>query len=421
MIANQHNWANNYTYGAARLHEPETIEEVREIVVGSKKARALGTRHSFNGIADCNEDLISLQNLDRVVELDEARGTVMVDGGIRYGELGKYLHQHGHALRNLASLPHISVAGACVTGTHGSGVGNGNLATAVTAMEMVRADGEMVEVSRNRIGKAFEGMVVGLGGFGIVTKLTLEIIPTFSVRQYVYENLPATELEKHFDEIMSSGYSVSLFTDWQGDSVSQVWKKCRDAKKVTAGKEFFGATPAPVDRHPIRSISAVNCTAQMGVPGPWHERLPHFRMEYTPSSGEELQTEYFVGREDAVAALGAITRLREELRPLLQISEVRTVAADGLWMSPCYERASVAIHFTWKKDWPAVQKLLPVIEEQLARFDGRPHWGKLFTMTPARLQSLYKRLPEFLELMRSHDPRGKFRNAFLETYLFRSR
>jgi xylitol oxidase len=264
-------------------------------------------------------------------------------------------------------------------------------------------------------------MVVGLGGFGIVTKLTLEIIPTFSVRQYVYENLPASELEKHFDEIMSSGYSVSLFTDWQGESISQVWKKCRDTEKVTAGKEFFGATPAPVDRHPIRSISAVNCTAQMGVPGPWHERLPHFRMEYTPSSGEELQTEYFVGREDAVAALGAITRLREELRPLLQISEVRTVAADGLWMSPCYERASVAIHFTWKKDWPAVQKLLPVIEEQLARFDGRPHWGKLFTMTPARLQSLYKRLPEFLELMRSHDPRGKFRNAFLETYLFRSR
>jgi alditol oxidase len=419
VIEIQRNWAGNYTYTAARTHRPETIEQLRKIVIGCKKARTLGTRHSFNGIADCDEDLISLERFDRVVELDAASRRVTVEGGIRYGQLGAYLHEHGYALRNLASLPHISVAGACATGTHGSGDANGNLATAVSAMELIAADGEVTQLSRHQHREAFDGMVISLGGLGVITKLTLDIVPTFSVRQQIYENLPVSKLENHFDKVMSGAYSVSLFTDWQSESVNQVWLKRLDTGNAAPPPEqLFGATPAPADRHPIGSISAKNCTAQMGVPGPWHERLPHFRMDYTPSSGEELQSEYFVPRENAVAAFRAITRLRKQLQPVLQISEVRTVAADQLWMSPCYQRASVAFHFTWKQNWPGVQKLLGVIEEQLAPFDTRPHWGKLFTMSPQRLQSLYPRLLEFRQLLQSHDPHGKFRNAFLDTYIF---
>jgi xylitol oxidase len=420
MIENQSNWAGNYTYSAARLHHPETVEQVQELVIRSSKLRALGTRHSFNGIADSAEDLVSLAHLDRIVALDRARRTVTAEAGARYGQLGEYLHHEGYALPNMASLPHISLAGACATATHGSGDGNGNLATAVAAIELVTAGGEVVVLSREQHGEQFQGMVVGLGGLGVITKLTLDIIPTFAMRQDVYENLPWTQLEEHFDDIVSSAYSVSLFTDWQNERVNQVWLKRRvtDDAATALAPAFFEATLAPTDRHPIVAISAESCTAQMGIPGPCYERLPHFRMDFTPSSGEELQTEYFVPRQDAVAALGAIARLREQLAPLLLISEVRTIAADTLWMSPCYRQACVAIHFTWKQDWPAVRELLPTIEEQLAPFNARPHWGKLFTIPPTRLRSLYEKLPDFQDLLRSYDPQGKFRNAFLDTYIF---
>jgi xylitol oxidase len=417
------NWAGNYAYRAARRHRPETLAELQELVARSSQVRALGTRHSFNDIADTTEDLVSLERFDRVTALDRERRTVTVGAGIRYGTLCGYLHREGYALHNLASLPHISVAGACATATHGSGDQNGNLATAVTALEMVTSDGSLVNLSRERDGGQggpFAGVVVGLGGLGLVTALTLNIVPTYEVRQVVYENLPLARLEQHFEEITSAAYSVSLFTDWQGAHINQVWLKRRVEDNLTeSADEWFGATLARRDLHPLAHMSAENCTPQRGVPGPWHERLPHFRMEFTPSSGEELQSEYLLPRQHAVAALNAIHSLREHIAPHLQISEVRTVAADDLWMSPCYRQACVGIHFTWKKDWPAVERLLPLIEERLAPFDARPHWGKLFTMAPERLRSLYPKLqlPEFRRLLRGYDPDGKFRNDFLDRYI----
>jgi xylitol oxidase len=420
MMANQRNWAGNYQYSAARLHHPETVEQLQELVSRCGKLKVLGTRHSFNGIADCTEDLVSLERFDQVRALDRERRTVVVDAGVRYGQLCRYLDREGYALHNLASLPHISVAGACATATHGSGDGSGNLATAVTAMEMVTADGEVVVLSREQHGEQFQGAVVGLGGLGIVTKLTLDISPAFDMRQDVFENLPLSRLEEHFEDIVSSAYSVSLFTDWRHARFNQVWLKRRVTDDVPFELEpgLFEAALATSHRHPIGSLSAENCTEQMGVRGRWHERLPHFRMEYTPSSGEELQSEYLVPRQHAFAAFRALDRLSEHMAPLLQISEVRTIAADTLWMSPCYKQECVAIHFTWKKDWHRVGMLLPMLEEQLAPLGARPHWGKLFTMPPSRVQSLYEKLPDFRRLLRHYDPKGKFRNAFLDTYIF---
>ena len=347
----QWNWAGNYQYRAARLHFPETTEQIQEITARSRKVKALGTRHSFNGIADTTEDLLCLTQYRRILALDPVRRTVTVEAGIPYGSLCQYLYREGFALHNMASLPHISAAGACATATHGSGDKNGVLATAVTALEIVTADGSLRAFSREQDGALFSGAVVGLGGLGIVTRLTLTIVPAFTVRQDVYENLPLTELAAHFDAIMSSAYSVSLFTDWQGPRFTQVWQK----RIVTEGEDFvpepdfFAATRAAHSLHPIAGISAENCTAQLGIPGPAPDRLPHFRMDYMPSSGEELQTEYLVPRQNAVAALNALTALQDAIVPLLLISEVRTVAADDLWMSPCYRQDSVALHFTWKK------------------------------------------------------------------------
>lgn len=416
------NWAGNLEYSTERLYPANSLNQVREFVKKQSNLKVLGTRHCFNNIADSTHNLLSLKAMDEVVALDPEAHTVTVDAGMNYGQLCPYLHSKGFALHNLASLPHISIAGSCSTATHGSGDKNGNLATAVSALEIVTAAGEVVKLSRQENGETFRGAVVGLGALGVITKVTLDIQPTFIVRQYVYENLPLSQLKDHFETIESSAYSVSLFTDWQKQRLNEVWIKSRieEGQAFEAQAEFFGAKRATKNLHPIAELSAENCTEQMGVPGPWYERLPHFRMGFTPSAGKELQSEYFVPRQHAIEAVLAVERLRDLISPHLMISEIRTIAADDFWLSPCYKQPCVAIHFTWKQDWPAVRKLLPLVEKELASFKARPHWGKLFTVSPAQLKSIYEKLPEFIQLAKKYDPQGKFRNEFLNTNIFSS-
>jgi len=414
------NWAGNYQYSTNNVLRPTSLEQVRKFVRENDSLKALGTRHCFNSIADSTHALISLKPMDQVVSLDVTADKVTVEAGVTYGQLGPYLHDRGFALHNLASLPHISIAGACATATHGSGVKNGNLATAVSGLELVTAGGDILTLSRENDGATFLGSVVNLGALGVVTKVTLDIQPTFTIRQDVYENLPLSQLKDHFESIMASGYSVSLFTDWQDQRINEVWIKRRIEKEDAqeANPEFHGAIRATRNLHPIAELSAENCTEQMGVPGPWYDRLPHFRMGFTPSSGKELQSEYFVSRGNAVDAILAIERLRDQVGPHLLISELRVVADDSLWMSPCYKRPSLAIHFTWKPDGDAVRRLMPIIEKELAPYAVRPHWGKLFTLEPAQLQSRYEKTVEFKELVQQLDPGGKFRNEFLSRNLY---
>jgi xylitol oxidase len=415
-----HNWAGNLEYSTDKVLTATSVEQVQESVKKNNKLKALGSRHCFNNIADSKDAFVSLKPMDRVIALDPLKRTLTVGAGITYGQLCPYLDEKGFALHNLASLPHISVVGACGTATHGSGEKNGNLSTAVSALEMVTADGSVVALSRERDGDSFYGAVVGLGAIGVITKITLDVQPAFQMRQYVYEDLPFVELRDHFDAIESSGYSVSLFTDWQKQRVNEVWIKSRTepGQAFHATAELFGAKLATRNLHPIKELSAENCTEQMGIAGPWYERLPHFRMGFTPSAGKELQAEYFVPRKHAVEAILAVERLHDQIGPALFITEIRTIAADKLWMSPCYERDCVTIHFTWKPDWPAVSKLLPIIEKELAPFDACPHWGKLFTTSPGELRRIHKKMPEFVELCKRFDPKGKFRNQFLNQNIF---
>ncbi len=416
------NWAGNLSYSTGRLHEAASVEQIRSLLRSEDKLKVLGTRHCFNSIADSRHSLLSLKPMHEVVALDAAARTVTVDAGITYGQLCPYLDSKGFALHNLASLPHISIAGACSTATHGSGEKNGNLATAVSAIELITAAGDVVKLSRKSDGELFRGAVVGLGALGVITRITLDLQATYAVRQYVYQNLPLDQMTQHFDEIQSSGYSVSLFTGWQKQRVNELWIKSRvgDSPAFAAPPEFFGAKLATHNLHPIAELSAENCTEQMGVPGPWYDRLPHFRMGFTPSAGKELQSEYFVPRRNAIDAILAVEKLRDQVGPHLLITEIRTIAADDLWMSTAFRQPSVSIHFTWKPDWPAVRRLLPVIEKELSPFQPRPHWGKLFTMSPASLRSRYEKLADFVQLASKYDPKGKFRNDFLNTNLFAS-
>jgi alditol oxidase len=340
-----------------------------------------------------------------------------VAAGLSYAQVAPRLDRAGFALRNLASLPHISVAGACATGTHGSGPANQNLSAAIAAVELVTADGDVVELARGD--DSFPGAVVHLGALGVVTRLVLDVVPSFGISQRVYEGLPLEVLDDHFAEIMASAYSVSLFTDWRAPRLTQLWLKALadpSAPSVTE-EPWFTATPASSARNPVPGLPPDNCTQQLGVPGPWFERLPHFRPELTPSAGDELQTEYLLPAAHAVPALHALHQVSDQIAAVLRICEIRRIAADDLWLSPCYRQDTVAFHFTWIPRTAAVLPVAGLVERQLAPFAPRPHWGKIFTTPAAELHARYDRLPDFLDLTKHYDPAGKFRNAYTARYL----
>src|SRR5829696_4971166 len=409
------NWAGNYTYRARKLHRPSTIEHVQEIIANARCVRVLGSRHSFNDIADSSE-LITLEAMPIDVVVDHAANTVSFNAALKYGELVETLNTEGVALHNLASLPHISVAGAVATATHGSGQTNGNLATAVASIELVTSGGEIIEASRGD--PDFDGLVVGLGALGAITRITLEVEPAYEVRQRVFEGLSWEALFEHFEEIMSCGYSVSVFTRW-GEAIDQVWVKSRagdEPERIGEG-DLFGAVAAAVERHAILGLDASNCTPQLGRPGPWSDRLPHFRMGFTPSSGEELQSEYLLPRRYAIEAIEAVRTLGEGIQPILQVSEIRVVTADRLWMSMSYGEDTVGIHFTWKPKRAAVEDMLVQLESALVPFAARPHWGKLFNADAAVIAPLYERLPDFIRLVERLDPRGAFCNSWLKAHV----
>ena len=413
------NWAANLTFSAREVLHPVSVGEVQLAVRTHDRVKVLGSGHSFNDIADCDGAILLLDALPAQIDLDPAAATVRAAAGITFGALGAFLHGRGFAIANLASLPHISLAGAFATGTHGSGTKNPVLAASVVALELVKADGELVELSRADDPDLFDGVVVGLGALGVVVSVTLGVVAAFDVRQDVYLDLAFDAALANIDNLMDTAYSVSLFTDWRRMVFDMVWCKNRvgDPAPHDPQTALCGARPATTNQHPIPGLDAAHCTEQLSRPGPAHERLPHFRMDFLPSHGDELQTEYLLPRRHAAAAFNALRPLQDEIARLVLVNEIRTIASDSLWMSPAYGRDSVAFHFTWKPDSQSVRRLLTRLETALNPFEPRPHWGKLFTMAPADVQKHCARLADFRQLARAFDPGGKFRNRFLDTYV----
>ncbi len=406
-----HNWAGNVAFRAARFHRPTSVAQVQELVAGAERVRVLGSGHSFSPIADTTGDLLSLAELEP--ELRIADRAITISAGTRYGELVGPVHEAGLALPNTGSLPHIMVAGACATGTHGSGDGNRILASSVSAVELVGPDGELRTVRRGDPG--FAGAVVALGAVGVVTRLTLDLVPTFDVRQTVVEGLPSFD---DVPEALAAAYSVSLFTYFAGAGFEQVWVKQRaDEPALPAG--WLGTKPADGPRHMVRGADPASCTPQLASTGPWYTRLPHFRLDFTPSNGDELQSEYLVPRAAVVPALQTLDAIRDRIAPVLHLAEVRSIAADDQWLSVAYGRDTAALHFTWIADEAAVRPVVRAVEAALDGLDARPHWGKVFTTPPERLAQLWPHLADFVTAARAADPGGKFRNAFLDHHVFR--
>ena len=408
------NWAGNVEFGAHQVVHPESLEQLQEVVASSPRLHVLGTGHSFSRVADTDGVLVMLDHMPARIEIDEDAATATVAAHTSWGELAPAVDAHGLALHNMGSLPHISVAGSASTGTHGSGSRLGCLATAVRSLDLVTADGSLRTVSRGDLD--FAGSVVALGALGVVTTLRLELVPSYDIEQTVWESLPFATATERFDEVMDAAYSVSLFTTWRGDVVEQVWVKRRaDAPGVDLG--WSGAARAAGALHPVPGAAPEACTTQGGVPGVWHERLPHFRINHTPSSGDELQSEYMVPRTAAADAIEAVRRISHLVAPVLQISEIRTVSADDLWLSPCEGRDTVCLHFTWISDAQRVAPAVRTVESALAPYAARPHWGKVFSTDPDLVRSLYPRWDDARALRDRLDPGGVFANAFIDTFL----
>jgi alditol oxidase len=409
--ASERNWSGNYRYRATAIHHPTSRDELRRLVAGASRVHALGSRHSFTAIADA-EQLIALDRLGD--EITVAGTTASVPAAATYAELAEALNRNGRALANMASLPHISVAGAIATGTHGAGERLGNLASAVTGLELVASTGDVITVRADEA--RFAGMVVGLGALGVVTRVELATERYYAASQRVYEGMEWDAMFAHFDELQASGDSVSVFHRF-GERTEQVWVKRREPTSADAPTELFGAPAATVALHPVLGGDPINCTPQLGEVGPWSERLPHFRSGFTPSAGEEIQSEAFVARTDALAAIQAVRELGAEIRPLLLVSELRVIAGDSLWLSPHYGRDTLALHFTWRRDQPAVERMVARIEAALRPFSVRSHWGKVTSLRAVDLPPLYERLDDFRRLRDMLDPRGAFVNAWLRDHV----
>ena len=407
-------------FTSARIESPPTTAELQSLVSGSDRIRALGTAHSFNAIADTIGVHVSVASLPGGIEIDAEQALAWVPAGMRYGEVARLLDAKGWAIPNMASLGHISVAGTIATGTHGSGDRNQTLSASVAGIELVTASGDLITIADGD--PDFEGSVVALGALGVTTRVLLRIQPRFEIRQYVFDGVTHAALLDGFDEVFASAYSVSYFTCWAPDLTGQIWMKRREGvdapltAEQLAGGSWMGGHLADAKRHPLPEHEAIHCTEQLGELLPWHEALPHFKLDFTPSSGDELQTEYLVPRSEAVRLLGELKSIAHRIHPHLHVSEIRTMRADNLWLSGAYGRDTVGIHFTWKKV-PDALALLPEIDALLGGAIGRPHWGKLYATSALSLINRYPRFADFDALTHRMDPHGKFRNATLDALL----
>ncbi len=399
------NWSKNIDFNEKGFLQPQSLSELQEMVRLHTRIRARGSAHSFNEIANTDHYAINLSKMPQVIEVNQEKRLVKVSAGLTYGELAPALDKQGWALHNLASLPHISIAGSIATGTHGSGIKNQNLANQVISLSVVTADGDLRNISSGD--SEFNALVVGLGLGAIVYQYELKVEERYQIRQVIYPEIPLVEIRGNFDQIMSSAYSVSYFTDWADPQIGNLWCKFRDDQVIP--QSIGGAAAATRKFHPIPSVDPQACTEQLGEPGAWFERLPHFKLEFTPSVGEEIQSEFFVARKDADAALAAVAALGAEIAPLLWITELRTIAADNLLLSGSYQRDTLAIHFTWKKV-DAIYPVIAKIENALKPFEARPHWGKVYTTTFEEAVSKFSELAKFKEVIESLDPTRKFEN-----------
>lgn len=409
------NWAGNLTFSAREFIEVNSISKLQQVVSSSQAVKVLATGHSFNAIGDTTETLISIKNLSNGIEIDSQNAQALIPAGMAYADAARYLESNGWAFSNMASLGEVTIAGAISTGTHGSGSNNGVLSTSVVGLEIVLGSGELITIDQSN-SEEFAGFVVSLGALGVFTKIKMRIIPSFSVKQFVYENIGIQAVAENFDTVFNSAYSVSYFSNWAKNSTGQIWMKfLDDSSSDNLSDNWLGANQAKAKQHPVKINNPDPCTDQLGISGKWLYRLPHFKLDSSPASGDEVQTEYLVDRKYVNEYIQDLRTIGDEIAPRVYATEIRTIKSDELWLSGAYQRETVGFHFTWKKSDTLVD-FLPRIEEILGKHHGRPHWAKLFSVRSDELSARYPKYSDFEALLKKYDPKKKFRNKFIDQY-----
>ena len=409
------NWAGNLTFSAKEFIEIDNISKLQQVVSNSQGVKVLATGHSFNAIGDTKDTLISLKNLSNGIEIDSQNAQALIPAGMAYADAARYLESQGWAFSNMASLGEVTIAGAISTGTHGSGSNNGVLSTSVVGLEIVLGSGELVTINKSN-SEEFAGFVISLGALGVFTKIKMRIVPSFSVKQFVYENIGIQAVAENFDTVFNSAYSVSYFSNWAKNSTGQIWMKfLDDSSSDNLSDNWLGANQAKAKQHPVKINNPDPCTDQLGISGKWLYRLPHFKLDSSPASGDEVQTEYLVDRKYVKEYIQDLRTIGDEIAPRVFATEIRTIKSDELWLSGAYKRETVGFHFTWKKSDTLVD-FLPRIEEILGKHHGRPHWAKLFSVKSDELSARYPKYSNFEALLKKYDPKKKFRNKFIDQY-----
>ena len=409
------NWAGNLTFSAKEYIEVDSVSKLQSIVSKASGVKVLATGHSFNDIANTSQTQISIKNLSDEIEIDTINKVALVPAGMQYADVCRHLEKKGWALFNTASLGEITVAGSALTGSHGSGSNNPVLSDCVEGIEMVLASGDLFNISRSESDE-FPGFVVSLGALGVFTKLRLRIVESFSIKQFVYENISIQSIAENFDAVFDKAYSVSYFSNWKKISTGQIWMKfLDDSNLLQLPTQWLNGNIATAKQHPVKVNDPSPCTDQMGISGKWLYRLPHFKLDSSPASGDEVQTEYLVDRSHVSEYMSELLSIGDEIADRVYAAEIRTIKSDDLWLSGAYGRQTVGFHFTWKKS-DSLATFLPKIEEILGKHDGRPHWGKLFSTSQEELSSRYPKYSSFEGLLKKYDPSKKFRNSFIDRY-----
>lgn len=419
------NWSGSVTATPRQIVKPVSIDELAHLMKmygrDERHVRVVGAGHSFTPIAQSDDILMSLENLQGVTSINAGQNIATVRGGTWLKTLGNELLKHGLAQENLGDIDVQSIAGAISTGTHGTGIAYGSLATQVEGFTLITADGERLECSAEHNPDIFKAAQVSLGTLGIIAEVKLCVVPAKRLHFKSHrESLQSciTNIERYKRENEHFEFYWFPYTQWvqtkflkgttEPASKTSLWG---NFNKIVLENGVYWLLSEWNRMFPKSSRAISNISAQ-GV-APVDEVGYSHLLFSTPRVVRFQEMEYNIPAEHFTTVLAEIEACigREQFEVHFPI-ECRFVHADDIWLSPAYQRESAYIAVHMYRGMP-YKAYFAAIEAIFQRYGGRPHWGKMHTQTAASLEKLYPRWHDFRRVRAELDPKGIFLNPYL--------
>lgn len=426
------NWAGTeHTHPVRQTHPGDVdalAEDIRAAVAQGLQVKAVGSGHSFTGIAATDGVVVHLDRMAQIRSLDVPSGQVTVEAGMPLHALNAALDAHGLALANLGDIDVQTISGAVSTGTHGTGHALGGLATQVIGVELVDAEGRLVRCSAAESPKTFAAARIGLGALGVVTALTLQCVPAFALRA-VEAPMPLDEVLEGFDELAEDNDHFEFY--WFPHTRRALTKRnnrvaAGEARKPLSRFRYwlddellsntvFGWTQGLTARVPgltgtVNNVATRALSAREYVDA-------SYKVFCSPRRVRFREMEYAVPRAALVEVLQSVQAWIDGSGERVPFPiEVRVAAADDIWLSTAFERetAYVAVHQFHRLDH---ERYFRAVESIVGGVGGRPHWGKLHQLDATELERLYPRMADWREVRARLDPSGVFANPYLDRVL----